>query len=350
MGKGLNRHKVLSIILLAALLTACGTPPTPGEPPEKMISFTKDVLPGRSVVDVQRLDTDSDGQTEWVVFYRFDQVSGHGPVAALIYDVVRDPSSQLPVVYPYKLRTPEQNYLAQWQPKMALVDVVPEPSGVLRKELVFTTTNELTFFHLNRDPASQPTDDPPLYGCIGFFRSDSGVSFDPSKGLTVTVTSRAGYERSQLVTRYEYRPEAGGYFITGTTTLVSPFAAAVDFPEGIPSDILDTPYPEKIILAFYQTFGKAMAQPTILDYLNTQAAAEFMQGKLRYGSPFPLDQLSKAVVKELSYYSTQEGSTSTMVAAKVVFYARSGQKSALIEVRWTLVRVQNRWKMDFAQL
>lgn len=340
--------RLAMLIILLATLSACSSAP-PEEPPEKMISFTKDVLPGKTVLDVQRADTDSDGQSEWVVFYRFDQVSDRGPVAALIYDVVRDPSSQLPIVYPYRLRTPDQNYLALGQPKVALVDVVPEVGGVIRKELVFTTTHELTFFRLNHDPASQLTDDPPLYRCIGFFRSDGGVSFDPSKGLTVTVTSQAGYERSQLVTRYYYKPEADGYFITGTTSLVQPFASAIDFPEGIPSDILDTPYPEKIILAFYKTLGREDAKPKATDYLSDQATQEFEAGRLRYGSPYLKDQIKYAVVKELGYYPTQEDSKSTIVAVKVVFYPKSGERSPLIEVRWTLIRVQNRWKMDYPQ-
>ncbi len=343
----LARSLVL-VVWLVGLLSACASP-TPEEPLEKTINFANDVLPGRTVLDVQRVDTDGDSQMEWVVFYRFDQVENRGPVAALIYDVVRDPASQLPVVYPYKLRMPDQSYLAQTQPKVSLEDIVPESAGAASKELVFATDLELAFFRVNAGIVNQPLDNPPLYRCIGFFRSDGGVSFDPSIGLTVTVTSRAGYERSQLVTRYYYKPEADGYFITGTTTLVSAFSSAVDFPEGIPTAILDTPYPEKIVLAFYKTFGKSDAKPTILEYLTTQAANEFMQGRLKYGSPFPLDLLRFAVVKELSYYPTQDDSQATTVTVKVIFHSTSGQKSSLTEVRWTLIRDQTRWKMDFPQ-
>ncbi len=335
------------LALAAILLTACSSP-LPEEPQEKMISLTKDMLTRKKVVNVVRRDTDSDGDEEWVVFYRFDEVEGRGPVAALIYDVVLDPASQLPIAYPYKLRTPHQNYLAQVQPEVVLVDLVSESGSTERKELLFKTANELVFFRLNRAPGGPPTDDPPLYRCIGFFRSDGGVSFDPET-LRVTVTSRAGFERSQLVTRHYYEPEADGYFITNTTTLVSPFVSAVDFPEGIPSDILDTPYPEKIVLAFYKTFGKEDAKPAILEYLSAQAAKEFMAGTLRYGSPFPLGELKFAVVKELSYYPTEDASQSAVVIVKVVFHKATGEKSPLTEVRWTLVRVQNQWKMDYPQ-
>jgi len=334
------------VILFVALLTSCAASPSE-ELPKKTISLTDNVLLGMDVADVQREDTDSDGELEWLVFYRFDQVGEHGPVAALIYDVVRRSPPLLPVVYPYRLRIPDENYLAQSVPEVSLVDIVSEPDSKVRKELVFTTTVEAAFFHLNPDPANQPTDEPPLYRCIGLFRSDGGVDFD-SETLEVRVTSRAGHERSQLVTRRYYKPEGDGYFITGTTTLVSPFTSKIDFPEGIPSVILDTPYPEKIVLAFYKTFGKADAKPTILEYLSAQAATEFMEGKLKYGSPFPLGEVKFAVVKELAYYPTQDDSQSAIVTVKVVFHS-ADKKSPLTEVRWTLIRVENKWKMDYSQ-
>ncbi|MGC8787927.1 MAG: hypothetical protein ACP5Q1_10925 [Anaerolineae bacterium] len=344
-----------AILPLVLLLTACGTTPTP-TPPAKIISFPEDMFargffPGKTYLDTKKEDTDSDGQPEWVVFYRFDETGEKGPVAALIYDIVVDPESQLPIAYPYKLRTPDQNYLAQSIPQLSLVDIVRE-EGKPRKELVFSTDTELVFFRLTRDPSSPPVDNPPLYRCIGFFRSDGGVRFNP-ENLQVTVTSRAGYERSQLVTRREYKPgtwpEADGYFLANTTTLVSPFESRVDFPEGIPATILDTPYPEKIVLAFYQTLGKSDAKPTIYEYLSTQAATELTQGKLRYGLPFPINQVERAIVQELSYYPTQEDSTSALVIAKVIFQPKGGTPSSLIEVRWRLIRVGTQWKMDYAE-
>jgi hypothetical protein len=281
-----------------------------------------------------------------VVFYRFDQVGGQGPVAALIYDVVDDPASQLPIVYPYKLRTPNENYLAQGQPELNLVDLLPEAGGTARKELLFKTSKELIFFRLNRDFPNQPADNPPMYRCVGFFRSEGGVSFDAGT-QEVAVTSLSGYERSQLVTKHFYRPEADGYFITGTTTLVSPYASAIDFPQGMPSDILDTPYPEKIVLAFYKTIGQDNTK--LAEYLTPQAAKELQEGKLKFGSPWALEKIKFAVVQELGYYPTQDNSQSTLVTVQVFFRSTADEKSSLVPVRWTMVRVQNRWKMDFPQ-
>jgi hypothetical protein len=345
---------VLALCLLVLVaLTACIRRSEP-EGPAKTLDFQQDIpLPlGKPVLDVQRVDTDSDKKPEWVLFYRFDQVGTGGPVAALIYDVVNDPISQLPMVYPYKLRTPDQDYLAEDVPHVGLYNVLTEPTGATaRNELVFATTHEVAIFRLTRDPDAFAADNSPLYRCIGFFRNDA-VAFDPNT-FEVTVTSNAGFERSQLVTRSYYQPASSdqfdGYFVASTNTLVPPKESQVDFSEGkIPDAILDTPYPEKIVLAFYQTLGKSNPATDILYYLSSQAADAFKKNTLKYGSPFAPDQLARAIVTELSYIATQDTQVVGHVKAWVVFYSKSNERSNPIEVNWRLVRVDNRWKMDYS--
>jgi hypothetical protein len=335
------------VVLLAGVVSACGTDSEVLLP--RSISFAEDVLRDKNVLAVERIDTDGDLREEWVVFYRFDRVEDTGPVAALIYDVVDDLDSGFPMVYPYKLRIPHENYLAQVQPKVALIDLIDEPAGATqRRELLFHTPNELAFFRVETNLVNRADDDPALYRSVGFFRSPDGVSYNEGNH-EVTVTSRTPYERSQLVTRQFYRPDPNGYYASGTETLLAPIGAAVDFPSGIPEDILDTPYPEKIVLAFYQTLGRSDAEPKVTDYLTAQAADEFNKGRLWYGSPYPLDQLKLAVVKELRYYATEDAAQAAVVELQVVFHSTGGEKSTPVEVRWTLVRVDNQWKMDFAQ-
>jgi len=339
---------LLVLVLLVGMVSACTEDGTE-EPPAKTISLPDDVLQDKAVLDVLREDTDTDADKEWVVFYRFDRVNETGPVAALIYDVVVDLGLDLPIVYPYKLRIPQENYLAQVQPKVALIDLINEPAGVTpRKELLFHTDNELAFFEVERNLVNQAADDPPLYRCVGFFRSADGVKYNEGNH-EVEVTSRTAYERSQLVARRYYQPGEGGYFAAGTTNLLPPTGSKVDFPSGIPEDILDTPYPEKIVLAFYQTFGQSGDGPVIIDYLTAPAADQFMKGTLRYGWSHPLEKLKLAVVKELRYYATEDASQAAVVVVQVVFHNTEGEKSSLIEVRWTLKRVDNQWKMDFPQ-
>lgn len=340
--------------LVLAGLTACVRRSGTDEPP-KTLDFETDIpLPlNKPVVHVQRSDTDSDKSLEWVLFYRFDQVTAGGPIAALIYDVVNAPISQVPIVYPYRLRTPDQDYLAEDIPYLGLHNVLTEPAGAIpRNELVFTTTHEVAVFRLTRDPEVYAADDSPLYRCIGFFRGDA-VAFDP-KTFVVTVTSNAGFERSQLVTRSYYRPASSdqldGYFIATTSTLMPPEESEVDFNEGqIPQGILDTPYPEKIALAFYQTLGEPKPDIDVLYYLTSRAAEAFKKGTLEYGSPVAIDQLDRAIVTALDYRPTQEGDVIGFVAVRVVFYLKSKAPSVTKDVNCQLIRVENRWKIDYCK-
>jgi len=338
----------VALCLLALLaLTACVR--REQEQPQELFNFEEDLQLGKEILAVRQVDTDSDKELEWVVFYRFDKVGDGGPVAALIYDVVRDTESQLPIIYPYKLRTPDQSYLAGTEPSLSLHDIIAESTGARRSELVFSTGQELAIFRLTRDPAVFAEDNPPLYRCIGFFRDDE-VALDTT-GFTVTVTSKAGFERSQLVTRTYYQPATSdqfdGYFVASTTSLAAPKESKVDFSDGkIPDGILDTPYPEKIVLAFYQTLGQTSPPMDILYYLTEQAAVEFKQGTFKFGSPFPTDQIQAVIVKELSYYPTQDTDKAAVVRARVVFHPKSGQPSSLREADWRVVLDKdNRWKI-----
>ena len=345
LSRNLLRRLALCLVLIG-FLAACSQE-TPAEPRTEMVSFRSDMNLGKEILAVRREDTDSDGADEWLVFYRFDQVGTGGPVAAIIYDAAVDTALQLPVLYPFKLRIPDQSYLATEVPGVTLVNILTEGSGKALNELVFSTEHELAIFRLSRDPAMPPTDNPPLYRCVGFFRSDR-VSFDPVS-FQVVVTSFAGFERSQLVTKRYYKPDnsasADGYFVAGTTALLSPYDYEVDFREPVNEKILDTPFPEKILLAFYQSLGQADAKPPAADYLSTQAAGEFRAGRLRFGSPFGQEQIKRATVKRISYFPTQESDTTARVIAEVVFTSRAGQQSNPIEVTWDLQRVENHWKL-----
>ena len=174
------------------------------------------------------------------------------------------------------------------------------------------------------------------------------MTFDPTS-FQVVVTSFAGFERSQLVTKRYFKPDnsasADGYFVAGTTTLLNPYDYEVDFREPVNEKVLDTPYPEKILLAFYKSLGQSDAKPTTADYLSSQAAGELRAGRLRIGSPFGLDQVRRATVKRISYFPTQDTDTTARVIAEVVFTSRAGQQSSPIEVTWVLQRTDSRWRL-----
>jgi hypothetical protein len=128
------------------------------------------------------------------------------------------------------------------------------------KEILVKGSNELSIFRFreNSEAWDYPRDAPPRYQPIGFFRGSGGVSFDEETRY-VTVVDRAGFERSQLVNRsiYKLNPATDTYWDQFyppedlDRKLAAPAVSTIDFLEGAPDNILDTAFPEKIVLAFY---------------------------------------------------------------------------------------------------
>jgi len=229
------------------------------------------------VVSVERADTDADGFEEWVVFYMFDKRARNSPILGAVYDNDR---GNPPVVFPYHLNAPDRNYLSEQQvfgPSLTVqelaTDLTPtdnNPAGVNVPELIIQSANELTIFRYrkNSDPWDFPRDAPSRYEPIGFFRGSGGVTINLTQGAPdfgrVNVIDRNGYERSQLAIRSVYGlqvdhqtgnetyldsiPPLGG---VGAPKLAAPLISTVDFYPTPPDDIFNTPYPEKIVLAFY---------------------------------------------------------------------------------------------------
>lgn len=221
------------------------------------------------VISVLRQDTDGDGFQEWVVFYRYDLQTGSGPIRAAVYDTDR---GNPPVIFPYTLRPPDRDYLSEAPDSrlidFELVEVTADENGLDNEdlpELMITNGDTLSFFRFqqNSAPWDFPRDTPPRYQPIGYFQGSGGVTFDPDTNQ-VTVIDRDEYDRSQLALRSIYALQensSGEQFYWDPEPslssgevgleLAAPIISTVDFYEGPPTDILDTEYPEKIVLAFY---------------------------------------------------------------------------------------------------
>ncbi len=195
---------LLGIGLIVVLLLAITRfDPTPilrqlavAQAQNKLVDFFA-VLPERyKVQDVENVDTDGDGQKEWVVFYRFDLTDGRSPYAGAIYDYDRgDP----PVLFPYRLVPPDRDYLSESAVSLKLDDLVklgetaPVPEVFVTGAVDNTNTDLTIFRHVpNSLPWEFPRDEPRRYQVIGSFRGDGGVKYDASS-KTVTVVNRAGY-------------------------------------------------------------------------------------------------------------------------------------------------------------
>ncbi len=331
----------------------------------KVVDFYT-MLPERyRVQEVDNVETDGDNQKEWVVFYRFDLTDGRSPYAGAIYDYDRgDP----PVLFPYRLVPPDRDYLSESAVSLKLEDLVklgetkPVPEVFVTGSAGGINTDLTIFRHVpNSLPWEFPRDEPRRYQVIGAFRGDGGVTFDESS-KTVTVVNRAGYDRSQLAVQTTYSLDEGrGTFMSAAdpTKLGAPASSEVVFAFGMPPDILDTPYPEKLVLGFYQTLAQKQSS-TIKpeNFLTGQALIEYNRGNLLYfGFPDVSGDVTRVKVTQLTYAPQTEafnasvsvlGQQPRLLTVSVKFESRVGASIAQTPqpIQWVTTLVNGKWKID----
>jgi hypothetical protein len=324
------------------------------------------ILPDRyKVQEVDNVDTDGDGQKEWVVFYRFDLTDGRSPYAGAIYDYDRgDP----PVLFPYRLVPPDRDYLSESAVSLKQDDLVklgetkPVPELFVTGNAGGINTDLTIFRHFqNSLPWEYPRDEPRRYQVIGSFRGDGGVTYD-AKSKTVTVLNRAGYDRSQIAIQTRYNlDEARGTFMSAADPkqLGAPASSQVVFAFGMPADILDTPYPEKVVLGFYTALAQKQSS-TIKpeDFLTGQALIEYSRDNLLYfGFADVSGDVTQMKVTQLSYAPQVEafdastsvlGQQPRLLTVSIKFEAQKGASIAETPqpIKWVTTLVNGKWKID----
>jgi hypothetical protein len=317
------------------------------------------------VQEVENVDTDGDGQKEWVVLYRFDLTDGRSPYAGAIYDSDRgDP----PVIFPYRLVPPDRDYLSDSAISLQLNDLVKLGETKPVPEVFITgnaggTNTDLTIFRYvpNSLPWEVPRDEPRRYQVIGSFRGDGGVKYDATS-KTVTVLNRGGYDRAQLAVQNVYSlDETRGTFMSAADPkeLGAPASSQVVFAFGMPSDILDTPYPEKLVLGFYKALAQKQSS-TIKpeEFLTGQALIEYSRGNLLYfGFPDVSGDVTQVKVTQLSYSPQTEafdasvtvlGTQPRFLTVSIGFESQVGASVAQTPrpIEWVTTLVNGKWKLD----
>jgi hypothetical protein len=326
------------------------------------------VLPDRykvKVQEVENVDTDGDGEKEWVVLYRFDLTDGRSPYAGAIYDYDRgDP----PVIFPYQLVPPDRDYLSDSAISLQLNDLIklgetkPVPEVFITGNAGGINTDLTIFRHVpNSLPWEFPRDEPRRYQVIGSFRGDGGVRYDATS-KTVTVLNRGGYDRAQLAVQNVYSlDETRGTFMSAADPkeLGAPASSQVVFAFGMPPDILETPYPEKLVLGFYKALAQKQSS-TIKpeEFLTGQALIEYSRGNLLYfGFPDVSGDVTQVKVTQLSYSPQTEafdasvtvlGQEPRFLTVSIGFESQVGASVAQTPrpVEWVTTLVNGKWKID----
>lgn len=318
-----------------------------------------------AVADVQRIDTDSDGFSEWVVFYQFDLQDGRNPVQAVVYDNDRgDP----PVLFPYALRPPNRDYLGERGASIEMRSLLDNPDQ--NEIFVWGQGNtSLTIFKFveNSEAWDFPRDAPPRYQPLGFFRGNGGIQYD-SGSDHVTVIDRDGFERSQLAIRsiYALNPANNTYLDSfDSTKLAAPIVSTIDFFDNPPTDIYNTSFPEKIVLGFYASLcsgsndtlcGSANSNWQPAQFLSGDALTEFQNGNAAY---FGLNSLgvSEISIADLRYFPQLETDPDLLVTGggRDVVTGEEGQFNVvdvtfvvggiLETARYEMRLVEGQWKI-----
>jgi hypothetical protein len=302
-----------------------------------------EILPdGWQYLSTYRIDTNDDGKREWVILYYFDllerKTSG-SPIGAVIYQ----PDDESPAdIVAHELRPPDGDYLCECNCQFTMENVL---SGLEGDELVVRDrcneeTTRLTIFNWDSDRKE--------YVSPGHFL---GGRVEIS-GDQVTIKERLP-SRAQLMKVKTYYPDDNRtyYRQDDQCTLLECRKEELAFCHGEPEDVLCSPYPEKVVLAFYKHYNDDEKAPeyfveSVRVYLGQCDAGGC-------GCIAPRHEITHVRVTRLqpeTYNEAQDPEPDrATVDAWIICERRDGGSEGEKYIRWHLVREDDRWQLTRAE-
>ncbi len=339
----LRKLSPLLWIVLSLVAAGCG----PLREPDKTLDFTKILPETKRPQEVQLLDADGDGKDEWIVFYRFDLVEGatgrqFSPIGAAVYN---EDHGDPPVVFPYELHPPDRTYLGEQNCVAEVRDLITTNAGLellvrnfAEEDLVVDLGVFHWYDHDQDDLSKNPSDEQQGYECLGFFHGSGGITFAESKVIVKERTE----ERSQLSVKKVYDVREGSYFQPGGKELRPPVETSIEFTFGVPENVAQSPYPEKVVLAFYLALGQN--NPLAQTYLSEASGLKDLVGSDSFGTAASGDQIQKVLVKRIVYMPDREKEEKhepiqiTVSVASVTSAGEDPPRDVTWEVVWELPR------------
>ncbi len=297
-------------------------------------------------VRTYNLDTNRDGNQEWVILYRFDLPTETGqagsPIAGVVY---QSNSSNSLILTPYELRPQDDDYLCECECTANMEDVLsglPGPELIVR-DRCYDETTRLTIFHW------EPSEDKYLSQGL-FFGSRIEAELDK-----VIVDQRL-LHRAQLALRQIYRPRDNEtyYYPFNGDVLIVPEKYELVFYQPEPEDVTQSPYPEKVVLAFYNHYTddeQASVYFTENGWEQLRGCGTGQCGCTSTRSEITHVRVTDLQAGEGTYSkSTDPGTDQTTVDVKVICERRNDTPESTTYVRWYLVRHDDRWKLHYAEV
>jgi hypothetical protein len=276
--------------------------------------------------DVIRHDTDGDGENEWVILYAYDHTGDkdYAPIRGAIYDIARR-EPKLPIIYPYHLQAPGWTFLGEGMGKVSIrledaVTVAPKEIPGSALEIVVESrglndrVNRVSIYRWrdNVSPELRKRTDPheilhvpgqapatgEWYECLGMFSGTLEVLREPDRVTTIDLFN----DRSQFALVREYSAKAAlNGFMDSSYQLAEPDSACIGFAHDITPELAKSPYPEKIVMAYQETFNRDPDFGT--NYLTQEA-----QKSARTANPWRIfgPSTQNVCVKQISYGPADE--------------------------------------------
>ena len=145
---------------------------------------------------------------------------------------------------------------------------------------------------------------------------------------------------------------------TDPEQLGAPVSSEVIFANGMPSDILSSPFGEKLVLGFYTMLAQESPSVAPRDFLTGQALIEYDRGNLAYFgfdttggdvTGIKITELSYApIVEEFEPTVTPLGEEPQFLIVSVDFEYTTGRTENRTQspISWVTTVVNGQWKID----
>ena len=293
-------------------------------------------------VRTYRLDANHDNQPEWVVLYRFDlpvETPGDVATVATIAGVVYQPGEDISSLIPHQLLLANDEYLCEHECTVTMDNVL---SGLPGDELIVYDRSNGQVVRLSIfawDPSEE------TYRPQGHF-SGSNIQTAKNKVIVHERLSR----RAQLALRqiYEPRDNESYYLSKDLDVLMMPAQYELVFYGAAPEDVALSPYPEKVVLAFYSHYADERRAAEYFTWEGWVEVDRCVSGAC--GCIAESREVAHVWVRDLQL-DEQKDSHSVSFDADIVCEHRSNSDRFEPEttVRWTLVQQDSRWKLNEAK-
>jgi hypothetical protein len=347
--------RLLVLVVLLCLPLGCESPTRDNPAPvtrsqssgTSYISFTEILPEGWRYLKTRRLDTNHDEAKEWVVLYQFDlpneRKTDGGPIGAIIYQPHQPDDAGPADIRAHNLRPPDSDYLCECDCKLRMEDIL---SGLDGDELIIEDhCNEA----IPRAAIFQWDPNEQTYESAGHFDGDN-IEIDQN---TVIVETRL-QGRAQLSRIETYYPHENKIYYqqSGQCSLLKCRKEELAFCHGEPEDATRSPYPEKVVLAFYNHF----ADQTAATYFTEEGWAQVQQcGAGQCGCRSARSEILHVRVIDLtpeqeSYSQSKDISPDrAIIRVTVVCENRDGASEDERSMGWRVIREADRWLLNGPQ-